>query len=166
MKNTKYMLAALAATLVLSLSIVPASAYFTDWTEANGGLPIKVEPTTEVEETFGARKKNVAITNLGTAPVFIRARAYASEQLDVSGEDWTQVGDWYVYGGDAPIAVAPDGKTKELTVEITFPEGAKKDDEYNVIVVYESTPVQYDAEGNPFADWSYTLNTGTAEGGN
>ena len=54
---------------------------------------------------------------------------------------------------------------KTLTVKITFPEGATEEDEYNVDLVYESTPVLYDADGNPTADWEHILDM-VEEGGN
>ena len=47
---------------------------------------------------------------------------------------------------------------KNVPEEVTEPES------FNVVVVYETTPVQYDAEGNPYADWELVLET--EEGGN
>lgn len=35
---------------------------------------------------------------------------------------------------------------------------------FNVIVIYESTPVRYDENGEPYADWSETLDVVTATG--
>ena len=48
----------------------------------------------------------------------------------------------------------------------TEPDGAVFRDNFNVIVVYESTPVLYNADGSAYADWSFTLDNGTSEGGN
>ena len=47
---------------------------------------------------------------------------------------------------------------------------AEEGDECNVVVIYESIPVQYDADGNALApqaaDWSVPLVSGSTEGGN
>ena len=170
-RRSKLLLACIAmgVVLVLGLGIGPARAYFTDWTEANGGLPISVTPTTDLKETYGARVKHVVVTNDGTAPVFVRARAYASLPLEIAGEGWTQDGEWWVY--DRAVPGKKDGaagETSELTVTLQFPEGATENDGYNVVVVYESTPVQYHADGTPNPDWGFVLDAGTAgatEGG-
>lgn len=46
----------------------------------------------------------------------------------------------------------------ELQVKIeNVPETAESAGDFNVIVVYETAPVQYDEEGNPYADWSVGL---------
>ena len=42
-------------------------------------------------------------------------------------------------------------------VPVDEADGAEAGDNFNVVVVYESTPVQYDANGDPFADWSIQL---------
>ncbi|MBE6471936.1 MAG: hypothetical protein E7000_09690, partial [Coriobacteriaceae bacterium] len=38
MKRRYFIVAALAVAMVLGLSVVPASAYFTDYSTANGGM--------------------------------------------------------------------------------------------------------------------------------
>ncbi len=61
-------------------------------------------------------------------------------------------------------------RTSELLVQIEFPADAEEGDECNVVVIYESIPVQYDADGNALApqaaDWSVPLVSGSTEGGN
>ncbi len=44
-------------------------------------------------------------------------------------------------------------------MKISFPAGEEPEegDEFNVVVVYESTLVLYDKDGNPYADWSNVL---------
>lgn len=164
-RNLFFVAAGLGVALVLGLGIGSAGAYFTDWTEANGGLPISVTPTTEVEEDYGAREKHLTVRNNGTAPVFVRARVYAACDVEISGDDWTadENGEWWNYGQQVPAAKDGEpGATSELTVRVTFPEDAAESEEYNVVVVYESTPVQYHADGTPFADWSFKLDSGTS----
>ena len=38
-------------------------------------------------------------------------------------------------------------------------------DSFHVAVIYESTPVRYNADGTPYADWDEVLNSVTMEGG-
>lgn len=166
MKRTLIPLAALGAAAVLSASIAPAWAYFTDTSSATGGIRINVEPTTDIEETYGERTKHVTIKNIGdnNVSVYVRARVFASESVDVSGTGWSGPDGEGWYNFDNPVDCGKSAN--ELTVKLTFPEGAIQDDPYNVIVIYESTPVQYQEDGTPYADWSYILDNGTAEGGN
>ena len=154
--------AAVAAALVLGTGIAPAWAYFTATSSADGGIPINVTPETDIEETYGARTKHVKISNTGDTPVFVRARVFSTMDVDVSGTGWTKDGDWYYYDKVVPVGGITED---ELTVTINFPEGATEGDSYNVIVVYESTPEQYTADGTPSPDWEHTLDRGTEEGG-
>lgn len=166
MKRSLIPLAALGAATVLSASIAPAWAYFTDTSSATGGIRIYVEPTTTIEETYGERTKHVVVKNIGNnnVSVYARARVYASEAVDISGSGWSgpDSDGWYYFADPVECGKA----TNELRVKLTFPEGAIEDDPYNVVVIYESTPVQYHEDGTPYADWDYILDNGTAEGGN
>lgn len=173
MKRKTMILAVLAFVLVLGMGIAPGWAYFTARSTANGGLPVYTEPTTDVHEWYKEGVKHVAITNSPEAKtsVYVRARVYTSLDVEVSGTNWpeTPTDGWYVYDQ----ILAPGDTTDELNVSITFPkvqseeqpDGAVYGDNYNVIVVYESTPVQYDSAGQPFADWSYILDSFTEESG-
>ena len=48
-------------------------------------------------------------------------------------------------------------RIENVPEDITDPTG------FNVVVVYESTPVRYDEAGNPYADWSMTLDSGSMD---
>ena len=51
--------------------------------------------------------------------------------------------------------------TEELTVTIkNVPEDVEPGTDFNVVVIYESTPVLYDSDGNPYADWTAKVDTG------
>lgn len=185
-KRKTALLASVAVALVLGMGIAPAAAYFTDSSTTNGGLPISVEPSTDIHEWYKNGVKHVIISNDADAdaPVFVRARVYASDVLDVStaGSGWTDdIGGWHYYGAseDSLVALNPGDEASELTVSINFPkttnpdgslEGYEFGDNYNVIVVYESTPVLYQEDGTAYADWSFTLDNGVdssnGEGGN
>ena len=176
-KRRTMLLASVAVALVLGMGISPAAAYFTDSSTANGGLPISVKPSTDIHEWYKNGVKHVIINNDANAdaPVFVRARTYASGVLNVStaGSGWTDAIDgWHYYGAskDSLTALNPGEDANELTVSIDFPKETNPDgslagyefgDNFNVIVVYESTPVLYNAEGNAFADWEFTLDDGS-----
>lgn len=164
MKRRTHILALLAMVLVLGAGIGPAWAYFTDTTTVQGSLPISVEPTTTITEENGPGTKTIRIQNTSQAVnVWVRARVYAAFELgaDAAGTGWSgQINDWYEYGDP----VAPGAETEPLKVTFKLkrkydpkenPTGAQPDDEFNVIVVYESIPVEYDESGNVLpANWN------------
>ena len=182
-------LSLLATASILTMGINNALAYFTTYTSAEGGIPIHLgEERTEITETFDSRTKHVTITNdAGSGPVYIRARAFCARYeltyKSVPEGTWTQEnGSWnrivpegesgeYWYYKDI---VEGGGSTTTLDVVIDIPslsegtngEGTKPEDgeSFNVIVIYESTPVRYDENGEPYADWSGILDTVTDTG--
>lgn len=183
MKLKTKLLASLAVILVLGMCIVPAWAYFTATTESNGGIEVKVTPSTEINEWMKGTEKHVVITNSedATAPVYVRVGVFTSLKTTTLGgtnwsgpaaDGWTGPAGlgWFNYDK----IVQPGEGTDEFLVDAEFPtiKSADKPDadfepgqNVNVIVVYESTPVQYDADGNPYADWSLKANS-TSQGGN
>ena len=57
-------------------------------------------------------------------------------------------------------------QTDELDIKLSnIPDSAVAGDSFTVVVVYETTPVLYNEDGTPYADWSVTLDSGTMEGG-
>ena len=166
-KRTTY-LAALALVLVMSASIGSAWAYFTTHVTARGGYPLELGNETSVNEEFDSWTKHVTVTSReDSGPVYIRVKAFAGSEyelryLDESGK-WTPGADGYYYYSD----IVNGGETTAvLDIRIdNVPQDLKEEAEFNVAVVYESTPVLYDEDGNPYADWSVTLDSGDAEGG-
>ena len=179
MKRLKITAVVLAFTLVIGASVTPAWAYFTDSHNADGGLRIKVEPTTDIQEWYATATKHIVITNSAQAKVkvFVRARIDADSELSfvASGEGWTAEPDaegWYYYNEP----VAPGSETKELTAMFTFPSVKSKDepdgavygDNHSAIVIYETLPATYDKDGKlAEPDWSVTNGSDQSqEGGN
>ena len=179
MKRKAIVAALLASVLMLGAGAVPAWAYFTDNTMATGGLWIS-KPSTDIKEWYAEGVKHLTISNEAdsSSPVFVRARVYASAELktDVAGQGWTgPIGDWYYYGAsDTQLtAVDPGNAANELTVAVTTPAAQKPVDwvpkvyefgeNYNVVIVYESVPAAYGADGT--VDWSGADSTHTEEGG-
>lgn len=190
MRKKAIILAAFAVALTMAVGVTPAWGYFTDWTEANGGLVVNVTPEPEPQEWYAEGTKHVVISNkanaktgvTATAPVFARVRILSTLPVDAQGKGWfgpVQEGDaqWYYYGSSADglTEIAPGNDSSELTVKVTFPKvqsdeqpsGAIYGQDYNVIVYYESTAAKYktDEDGNtaPDPDWTVVQND---QGGN
>lgn len=168
MKKINGLLAAAAVMLVLSAAIGSAWGYFTTFVEVRGGHTLRLGSETEIEEKVDDWVKTVSIkSKLDSVPVYIRAKAFSGSGYDLIYSDaagkWERGEDDYYYYSD----ILDGGQTaEELLVKI---EGVPKDvmdsEGFNVVVVYESTPVLYREDGTPYADWNAVLDTGNAEGG-
>ena len=166
----KKLLIVLTAAALLSVSVAGiggAYAYFTTNAQASGRQTISLGDQTTIEENYGSWQKSVRIKNEDTSSqaVYVRARAFASDdfpvdQNQISGTNWTPEGEWYVYG--APVE--PGGYTEILNVPV---EGEGKEPrEFNVVIVYETTPAVQNGYANGQVqyepvDWTRT----TEEGG-
>ena len=195
MKKNKILLAVLALVMALGLGIGSAMAYFTTYVTAKGGMPIRLGDKTSIEEPkVENRIKHLVVKNNGANAVYVRARAYAPaglkiqyDNVDKENGPWVyNEKDGYCYyikilpGKDPDVqyeskekeekAAEKEGRvTSELLVKFEEPEDAKEGDDFNVVVVYESTPVLYDEKGDPYpydkADWNQILDV-EEEGGN
>ena len=167
MKKMRYAVMALAVAAVMTAGLGQAWAYFTTYAAAEGGYTINLGDRTEITEHFLDWKKTVTVTNdQGAAPVYVRVKAFgpSTHPLTYEGGGWTAGEDGYYYYGN-PV---PGGEsTGPLEISIgNIPEHKDPEDgdTFNVIVIYESTPVLYDKDGNALpADWNATLDvvTGT-----
>ena len=167
MKLKKVVFNLLAVVLLLGVLIPtvvpPVMAYFTTYTRAKGGYTIHLTGVTTIDEEFQNWEKTVTITNKEGKDVFVRARGYAGSQftLTYSGEGWSDGGDGWWYYGPALSA----GKTANpLVIAISNLPEAEEGDSFNVAVVYESTLVQYNADGTTKADWEMILDPGGEQG--
>ena len=161
MKLKKVILPLLAMVLLVVFSIAPelpsVMAYFTANTRAKGGYTIQLTGETAIDEDFADWTKRVTITNQKGVPIYVRARAYSAFELQYKGTGWQGKEDgWYYYQS----AVEAGKSTSILNVKIEKQPAPEEETNFNVIVVYESTPVQYDTGGNPYADWKMVLDTG------
>ncbi|MBR0404836.1 MAG: hypothetical protein IJI68_06490 [Eggerthellaceae bacterium] len=180
MKRKILLAASLAVALVLGMSIVPAGAYFTDTTETNGGVDVTITPSTDIHEWVTQGVKHVVISNDAdaTSAVYVRAGVFTSVEVDISHDGWTGPSNeaswvgptdlgWFYYD---QILQPGESTDSELIVDTLLRKKAEQKPEegvnFNVIVMYEATPVLYDADGNPYADWTLTQNEKPAEGGN
>ena len=141
-------------------------SYFTTYTEAAGGYPIQLGDRTDITEDFTEWTKHVTIANEpGSEPVYIRAKAFCGSQYTItySGEGWTwnEEDGYYYYN----YAVEGGKSTESLNLKIDgIPEDLER---FNVVVIYESTPVKYHEDGSAYTveetDWDEILDTGSTE---
>ena len=163
MRKKSVIFAAIAIVLVLAANLPLAWGYFSTYTEARGGViiqPRKIE--TEIKEPLVSDwKKHVEITNSEDgSPVYIRAKAFSGSEYNLSYESdgsWELKDDGYYHYKDI---LNPGESTHELLVKIENHPVDEKGQEFNVVVVYESTPVRYDGNGDPYADWNQPLQAG------
>lgn len=164
MKRMRYFLPVLALALVMTAGIGKAWAYFTTYAQAQGGILIELGSETEITEKFSSWTKHLTIANdEGSEPVYIRAKVFYGGDYTVTceGTGWAPGADGYYYYNDI---VEGGRSTEELLVKIGgIPEGEDLKDQQtiNIIVIYESTPVRYDEDGDPYADWNVILDNGT-----
>jgi hypothetical protein len=161
-------LAVCALALAAGLTVKPAMAYFTDYVEASGAVPITIaDPEAEISEGFGNWTKRITITNNGTEPCFVRVKAIAAEKYTLTflaedSTDWTDGGDGYYYYSE-PLAASGDADNKDTTKELDIRIDGVSDtdtEEFNVVIIQEATKVLYDANGNAYpADWELASGT-------
>lgn len=153
-------LAMAAMFLVIGLSVGTAMAYFTTYAVAEGGYSIALGGTeVEIEEEVDLvdPRKDIKIKNIGDQESFVRLKVLTGNVLkekmqctEPGGENkWVSGNDGYYYFSDV---LQPDESTTMLTVSFVFPKEELK--QFNVIIVQECTPVLYDADGMPYADWN------------
>ena len=175
MKNKKVFLTALTVVLLFSVFTGTALAYFTANAEARGAVEVNVGPKTHITEPDVVDwVKHVEVANREDSKqdVFVRARAYSPSQYPVSysGDGWTDGGDgwWYYETPLKPGESTSDADGKALLCEIhdVPEEKVEEGTSFNVTVVYEATPVQYNEDGTAFADWNYQVDDTPTRGGN
>ncbi|MBQ6489856.1 MAG: hypothetical protein IJI75_11600 [Solobacterium sp.] len=163
MKRRNLILAVAAVCLLQCASIKTAMAYFSVSIRSEGHTEVKFSEHTEIKEDFDSWTKKLIVSYDGddNGQVYVRARGFAPEEMTLtySGDRWTDGGDGYWYY-DGYIGNTEDTKaTTVLNVEINnVPADAKAGDSFNVVVIYETTPVQYDSDGSMIAaaeaDWN------------
>jgi len=169
MNKRKLVLTFLVFALIICANIQPAIAYFTTFTYAKGSHPIYLRDTTRIEEQFSQQKKHVRIRSEDNSePVWVRAKVFYAyqgiESIDIEGQKWqrgeTDENGYVFYNYTEPLPGG--GKTEELTVTIHTKSNETinpdEGDQYNVIVIYESTPVRYAEDGSILpVDWNAPL---------
>lgn len=166
---------AIAVMLVMSAVMGSAWAYFTSFSHAKGSVALKLGHEDHIEEKFDNWEKVLDIvSDKDSNPVYLRMRAYSAEYgVTYEGNDnWTdeQSDKWVYYKKVLPPGkkLSDDDIKDELKVQInnvpkSGDEGLQDGKTFNVIVVYESTEVQYDEAGEPLTwdkvDWTKKVDT-------
>ena len=159
MKKRTLLLAVLAVILVMSSSIGSAVAYFTTYAKARGGYVIHLGGRTEITEEWLQGEKVVRITNVpdseddkGKHPVFVRARAFYDSTLAISYSSvpegaWKADGEVWYY----QTALFAGDTSETLKIRVVAKEGEKfkAGETADVVVVYESVPAVFKADGSP-----------------
>ena len=155
-----------AATLALTgtLAVGSAMAYFTTYSTAGGGVTMNMGFTETIpNEEVDENGKHITITNTGNYDCFVRVKAFAPVELTYNAPDggWTDGGDGYWYYDE----VLPAGETTshELNITYKFPSGDEKPEEFNIVVIEECTPVLYQEDGTPYADWNHVITSDSAQ---
>lgn len=158
-------LACLALALTLSLSIGGVMAYFTTYAVAKGGVALDLGfSETKIDEKVVNGQKELVLTNTGDFECYVRLKALTGDaykdtitysEPDGAGK-WTPGADGFYYYSDI---VAAKASTTQINVGFTLPvDGDPTDEEvpadFNVIIIQECTPVLYDENGNPYANWN------------
>ena len=189
-----WLLTATAIMLVMSATMGIAWAYFTTYTTAKGGVTLRFGHEEHIQEYFKNWNKRVDIQiTKDSKPVFVRARGYSSYDLTYSdseidvrnnpnaqtvNENWRYMSDGWAYyskvlepGANADGTSTADPLYVQIhNVPVENIQGVDNKDPFNVIIVYETTEVEYDANGqaiNPWdADWDAKVDTSRAGGDN
>lgn len=168
----------IAIMLIMSAVMGSAWAYFTSYSRAKGSVALKLGHEEHIIEDLQGWQKILDIESTEDSnPVYLRMRAYCAE-YDVTydnNKNWTgKKADGWIYYEKAlqpgKTLSNPDGDDKTddsdaLLAKIEYKEDPELKDgkTFNVIVVYESTEVQYDEQGNMIdadkADWSRPVDT-------
>lgn len=159
-KITNIISAALAVGLVCISGVQNANAYFTTYVTAKGGYEVSWKHREKITEEFVDWNKYVTITSEeDSIPVYVRVKAFAGSRykLTYQGTGWTyNEADGYCYYDSV---LQGGGTATGLRVGIdNVPVNPKEGTDFNVVVVYETIPVQYGADGSMTepakADWT------------
>ena len=151
-------LSAAALFMTAAVGIGNASAYFTTYVSAGGSHPVYMGARTELKEDVSDMTKHITIENTSQInDCYVRVKVFYAGPFTInytdrseSGNLWTySEADGYWYYG--PILQA-GGSTETLDAKIEVPVDFDKES-FNVVVIQECTPVVYDENGNPTADW-------------
>jgi len=167
-------LSAAALIMVAAISAGSAMAYFTTFVQARGSVELDLGFTETIpNEKVVNGKKEIILENTGDFDCYVRLKALAGDAHTVAYEEpgnagkWTPGADGFYYYSD--IVTAGGGVSSQINVLI--PDlGMGEGEDFNVIIIQECTPVLYDEDGNPYADWTKTADVYksvvSGEGGN
>lgn len=160
--SRKTIIAIVAMIMTLTASMGMTLAYFSDTDQAEGGAVLLLSGKTEIIETPEAGKKTISIKNISEDPVdmITRVKVVApveEVEFDV-GSGWKKGSEgWWYY----TTAIPKEGSTTPLVASWTIPANSVIEN-YDVIVLHESSPAVYNADGS--INWSAAGWPGPSEG--
>lgn len=168
-------LAGAALALAGSVTVGSAAAYFTTYATASGSAQVNLGFTvTEPREEVSDWTKRIVIDNTGDQDCYVRVKALVGnkyqEYVTVEGPGWTkgENDDFYYYSEAVPSKGSTPGNPENsddpdvLRVRIDKEKISGilgETEDFNVVIIQESTPVLYDEEGKPYADWNVVLDS-------
>lgn len=152
-------MAAAALVLTAAADLKDASAYFTTYVSAGGSKTIHLGSETEIHEDVSNMTKHVSVQNTSPAnDCFVRVKVFAGSWLNITYTDKSESGSLWKHSDEDGYwyyqeILAPGASTEVLDVKIGDLPTDFDRDSFNVIVVQECTPVVYDENGTPSANW-------------
>lgn len=153
------LLAFAAAAMVLTVNGGSARAYFTTYVEAQGGAVVHLGGETKITENVSSWTKHISIQNTEGEPVYVRVKAFCGDAYALQYSDpenmWLRLGPantdqnaadddvFYLYKNI--VYSGENNATSELQIKI---DTKGNENTFDVVVIYESIPAQYDEEGN------------------
>lgn len=173
--NKKRLFLTLTSLLLIALVSVPSVlAYFSTYTGTEGTKVLNFKYESHLEEEIDDTDKIIKITSeKESEPIYVRVRYFAADsKMTVTPDDSTLVVDgkevWKKGTGTDEYfyylePISNGDSTSSLKLLVTSKEGANfpVGDLEHVIVIYEAVPVRYDANNQPYADWTQQLHTTT-----
>ena len=155
------LLAAVALVIASAGAVQTSLAYFTTYATAKGSHELALGTQTTLHEEIKDMEKHIRIENTGGIDCYVRVKVFAGSTVGLSfaADGWRQETDGYWYYNDI---VAPGASSSTMVVSIKGPEDEDMET-FNVVVVQECTPVLYDEDGNPYADWAMSLDAAGKE---
>ena len=155
MKKIKIISIIIMCTLIIGLLVNSVWAYLSSEVKAKGSIKFKFNnvhikvTVNNVSET----KRNIVVTNDGTAPCYIRVRLFSYGEIDefyeiFEGNGWFDGQDGYVYCSK----VIEPGETQNDGVTITIESNCKNN--YDIPIIVEAAEVFYDSQGEEHPNMS------------
>lgn len=159
-KIRKTIIMTLIITFIIGLLINKSIAYFTTIATAEGGFTITVgeDMVLDYEEMSDWTLHNIVRNSDESDDVWVRVKIFKPDRIKLQIHDrsdtglWTEKSDGYIYYTDI---VGGGMNTEMLDIQViadSIEEG--NEENFNIVVVAEATPVYANEAGELVADWS------------
>ncbi len=154
--NIKVLMVA-AVLLVAMAGVGLTGAFFSDYEHAAGKAGLSLGGQTSIEEKVHDTEKTIKIKNNGEGDVLVRLSIFGPKpEGDIPGMTITAENGW-IEGDDGfwyyQEVLPAGGETSSIIASIKGVPVSVDLSELDIIVVHESQPVVYDADGNADMQW-------------